>query len=190
MSEHLHYTPIHLVQYWEHAWNAFYGLDSLGKFVPELNWVSEETSQGSSQWVFLIVWAAPQRGCFQSQDTVTTAAFNSVNFQVLLASVQTKHTEAVGWLSNINLLHHPKIRVTVKISYQERESMIRMGITEKEYQLKCSGLFYSEGVKGRGSEIIQNWSFNVCAYMTQARRGKLPYNPAWLSCKNEFSEAF
>lgn len=139
MSEHLHYTPIHLVQYWEHAWNAFYGLDSLGKFVPELNWVSEETSQGSSQWVFLIVWAAPQRGCFQSQDTVTTAAFNSVNFQVLLASVQTKHTEAVGWLSNINLLHHPKIRVTVKIVTKRENPWSEWGLQRRNINLSALG---------------------------------------------------
>lgn len=36
------------------------------------------------------------------------------NFQVLLAFVQTKHTETVGWLSSINLLHHPKVRAIVK----------------------------------------------------------------------------
>lgn len=46
---------------------------------------------------------------------------------------------------------------TSKDHYQERESVrkIRTGITEKEHQFKCCGSYYREGVKGRGSEIIQ-----------------------------------
>lgn len=76
---------------------------------------------------------------------------------MLLASVQTKHTEAVGWLSSINLLYHPKVRMTLKIVTRERiHEKDQNGATEKEYQLKCCGLYHSEGVKSRDSQTIQN----------------------------------
>lgn len=126
-----------------HAWNIFYALDSPVIFVSELNWVSEETSWWPSQSVFLIVWAAPQRCCFQSQDTVPIAAFNSVNFQVLLAFVQTKHTEAVGWLSRINLLYHPKVRATVNIVTKSENSWARSEWGLQRWNISPSAVGYT-----------------------------------------------
>lgn len=133
----------------QYAWKIFHALEPPGISVPELNWVIEETSRRPPCSAFVILWIAPQRcpmQSFQSQDTATAtvAAFSLVNFKVLLAFVWTKCAEAVGWLSSINLHHHPKVQVTIKI------------LIKGEY-LWGSEWDYREGVSARALEVVSQW---------------------------------
>lgn len=130
----------------QYPWKMFHALEPPGILVPELNWVTEETSRGPPCSAFLFLWVAPQwcpTQSFQSQDTATVTAFSSVSFKVLLAFVGTKCTEAVGWLLSINLLHH-QVQVTIKI------------LIKGEY-LWRSQWDYKEGISAQALEFIPQW---------------------------------
>lgn len=61
---------------------------------------------------------------------------------------------------------------------------IRTGITEKEYHLKCCGLYHSEGVKGRGSEIIPKLIFQCLCLPDPGKEGKAALQPSMAFVQN------